>query len=343
LFSRAASAIVAAIGHRNWLSREDVMFQRIGALALIACMAGAAQAQTYPDRSARMIVAFSAGGSLDTLARIVSQKLSELWGQSVVVENRPGAAGNAGAIAAAQAVADGYTLHFGAQSLAVNMTIAPIREFDPGKQFEPVVLVATARDVLLVPPDSPARTLAELIAMAKAKPAEFNFGSLGTGSTGHLAGVLLQQLTGIKLQHVPYSQVSAGMTDLMAGRLSLWTATLGGAIGNIKAGKVRALAVSGTTRASDLPDVPTFQEQGVDFVADMGWFGIYAPSGTPPAIVAKINRDVNAILDQPEIKAKATALGFALLGGPPERLGAMLKTETAKWAEIGKTAGFGDK
>ena len=249
------------------------------ALALCGLVATAA-AEGYPDRSIRMVVAFPAGGTLDVLARIVSQKLTEQWGQSVVVENRAGAGGNIGVTAVATATPDGTTLHFGAQSIAVNATLAPIKGFDPTRDLAPVVLVGTAQDVLMVPPDSPAHSVGELVALAKAKPGTLDYASLGSGSSGHLATVLFSDLTGIKLQHVPYSGINQAYTDIFTGRLSLWISTLGSHLANIQAGKVRALAVSGT--GAQLPDVPTFKELGVPFVDETSWYAIFAPRDTHP-------------------------------------------------------------
>jgi len=210
-------------------------------------------ADGYPDRSVRMIVAFPAGGTLDVLARIVSQKLTEQWGQSVVVENRPGAGGNIGVTAVATAAPDGYTLHFGAQSLAVNATLAPIKGFDPTRDLVPVVLVGTAQDVLMVPP-------------------------------------------------------------------------------------VRALAVSGAVRAEELPDVPTFNELGVPFVDETSWYAIFAPRGTPEEIVAKINADVNRILLLPDVREKQRMFGYRFIGGPPQRLADLLRSEIKRWADVAKSA-----
>lgn len=312
----------------------------IAASALLGQQTSAV-AQNYPDRLVRVIVAFPAGGTLDTLARIISQKLTEMWGQSVVVENRPGAGGNIGAVTAARASPDGYTLHFGAQSLSVNVTIAPQAGFDPVKDFDPIILVATAQDVLMVPPNSPFHSVKELIDYAKAHPNELNYASLGPGTSAHLATVLFSDLVGIKMQNVSYSSVSTAATDLMSGRVSLFVPTLGGHLGNIKAGNLRALAVSGSVRSEQLPDVPTFKEIGVPFVAETSWYGIYAPKGTPSEIIAKVNGDVSRILETPEVKERSVTLGFRLLGGPPETLGAMLKNETAKWAEIAKSASLG--
>src|SRR5438105_8686641 len=233
-----------------------------------------ASAQNYPDCSVRIVIAFAAGGTIDTLGRIVAQKLSEAWGQSVFVENRPGASGNIGAQAAAQSAPDGYTLHLGGQVLAVNATLAPVKGFDPVRDFAPIVWIATARDVLMVPPDSPFRSARELIDYAKAHPGALNYASLGLGSSGHLATTLFGDLAGIKLQHVPYSSYSQAVTDVMSGRIALWISTLGGAIGNIQAGKMRALAVSGHERAAQLPDVPTFAELGIGFVDETSWYAL---------------------------------------------------------------------
>jgi len=308
------------------------------AVAVALSAPAPARAQTYPVKPVHMIVAFSAGGTIDALARILAQKLSELWGQSVIVDNRGGAAGNLGAVAAAQALPDGYTIHLGAQSLATNVTIAPVPNFDPVRDFAPVIAVATAQDALMVPPDSPAHTLREFIDYAKARPGELNFASLGTGSSGHLATVLFNQVTGLKLEHVPYTTIAQAVTDIVAGRISVWLATLGGHLGNIQAGRVRALAVSGPARAASLPDVPTFKESGVDFVEESTWFGLFVPKGTPQPIIAKLNADVAQVLAQPDMQARGVALGFRFIGGPPDQLARLLRSEITKWAAVAKSA-----
>jgi tripartite-type tricarboxylate transporter receptor subunit TctC len=295
-------------------------------------------AQSYPERPVRLLIAFPAGGTIDTLGRILAQKLTEAWGENVVVENRPGAGGNIGAAAAAKAPPDGYTLHLGAQTLAVNVTLQPSTEFDPVKDFEPFMLVATAQDVLLVPPNSPFRSVKELIDYAKAHPGELNYASLGTGTSGHLATVMFSELAGIKLQHVPYTSVSQAATDVMSGRIAVFLPTLGGHLGNVAAGRMRALAVSGTTRATQLPDVPTFNELGVKFVDETSWYALFAPKGTRADIIAKVNADVERILAMPDVKEKGVTLGYRYIGGSPEKLAAFLKSEIAKWAEVAKSA-----
>jgi tripartite-type tricarboxylate transporter receptor subunit TctC len=315
---------------------------RVRAAALSAALAASgfagAAAQTYPARPVHIVVAFAAGGTIDALARILAQKLSERWGQSVVVDNRGGGAGNLGAVAAAQAPPDGHTIHLGAQSLATNVTIAPVPNFDPRRDFDPVIAVATAQDVLMVPPGSAAHTLAEFIDDARARPGELNYASLGTGSSGHLATVLFAQVSGLRLEHVPYTTISQAVTDIVAGRISVWLATLGGHLGNIQAGRVRALAVSGPVRASSLPQVPTFRESGVAFVEESTWFGLFAPKGTPPPIIARLNADVEKVLAEPDMKARATQLGFRFIGGPPDRLAGLLQSEIVKWAAVAKSA-----
>jgi len=306
----------------------------IAASALI--LQPSAVAQSYPDRPVRIIVAFPAGGTLDTLARIIAQKLGDTWGQSVLVENRPGAGGNIGAASAARAAPDGYTLHFGAQSLAVNVTISPYEGFDPVRDFDPIILVGTAQDVLMVPASSPFNSVSELIAYAKAHPGRLNYASLGPGTSAYLATALFSELAGIKMQNVSYSSLAQAATDLMSGQVSLFIPTLGGHIGNIKSGRIRALAVSGATRAEQLPDVPTFKELGVPFVEETSWYGIYAPKGTPREIIVRVNDEVGRILANPEVKERTAVLGFRLLGGSPEKLGAMLHDEIDKWAQLAK-------
>ena len=312
-------------------------------MTLIAALAIPARAQTYPDRAVRLIIPFPPGGSIDTLGRILTDKLSTLWGQSVFIENRAGAGGMVGSSVAAQAAPDGYTMSFGGQFMAANVTIAPSANFDPVKSFAPVILVATGQDVLMVPADSPFHSVKEVVDYAKAHPGELTYASLGIGSSGQLASTLFSEVTGITLQHVPYNSFSQAVTDVSAGRISIWLTTLGGAIGHIQAGKLRALAVSGPTRAALLPDVPTFDELGVAYGNDTSWYALFAPAGTPPAVVAKINADTNKILADADMKERATKLGFRLVGGAPEQLGAHLRSEIDKWAKVAKAAGLEPK
>jgi tripartite-type tricarboxylate transporter receptor subunit TctC len=307
------------------------------AAALLAANAGAS-AQSYPERPVRVLIAFPAGGTIDTLGRIIAQKLTEAWGQNFVIENRPGAGGNIGAAAAAKSAPDGYTLHLGAQTLAVNVTLQPSTEFDPVKDFDPIMLLATAQDVLLVPPNSPFRSVNELIDYAKAHPGELNYASLGTGTSAHLATVMFSELAGIKLQHVPYTSVSQATADVISGRIAVFLPTLGGHLGNVAAGRMRALAVSGATRATQLPDVPTFNELGVKFVDETSWYALFAPKGTRKEIITKVNAELERILVLPDVREKGVTLGYRYIGGAPEKLAAFLNSEIAKWAEVAKSA-----
>ena len=308
-----------------------------GVVAVVTCLGlQGARAQNYPDRAVRLIIPFPPGGSIDTLGRLLTQKLGDIFGQSVFIENRPGAGGNIGSAVAAQAAPDGYTMSFGGQFLAANVTIQPMRGFDPVKNFAPIILVATGQDVLMVPLNSPFHSVKDIVDYAKMHPDELTYASLGVGSSGHLATMLFSQVTGITLQHVPYNSVGEPMSDLTSGRISLWLATLGGALGQIKAGKVRALAVSGKTRATQLPDVPTFDELDVPYGNETSWYALFAPAGTPRTIIDTINAATTRVLADEDMKERASALGFRLVGGTPDALGAYLRDDIDKWAKVAK-------
>lgn len=316
------------------------MKRLLWAVMLVLSVLGAtpAFAQGYPERPVRMLIAFPAGGTIDTLGRILAQKLTEAWGQNVVVENRPGGGGNIGAAAAAKAAPDGYTLHLGAQSLGVNVTLQPSKDLDPLRDFDPIMLVATAQDVLLVPPTSPFRGVRELIAHARANPGALDYASLGVGTSGHLAVEMLSHLAGLRLQHIPYTSFPQMVSDVMAGRVAVILPTLGGHVGNVTAGRVRALAVSGRARAAQLPEVPTFDELGIAFVEETSWYALFSPKGTAGAVIAKVNADVERVLELPDVKERGATLGYRYVGGPPEKLDTFLRSEIAKWAELAKSA-----
>src|SRR5436189_1760419 len=238
-------------------------------LRLLAALAAAgllfapqpdARAQSYPERPVRILIAFSPSGAIDVLGRFIAQHLSEMWGQQVVVENRPGGSGNIGAAAASTAPPDGYTLHFGAQTLAVNVTLSPTTAFDPVTSFEPIMLVATSQEVFQVSTVTPYKSVQDVIDYAKANPGKLNYYSVGIGSTSHLSTVLFMDATGTKMQHVPYSQMAQGVTDVLTGRTEINFGPMGSSIGNIREGKMRALALTGPTRSKLLPEVPTLTE-----------------------------------------------------------------------------------
>src|SRR6202451_325472 len=274
-------------------SREGVVRpgRLIAALTFVALFAAPARAEIFPDHPLRLILPCAPARSIDTLGRILTDKLSPLWGQSVFIENRAGAGGTVGSSVAAQAAPDGYTNVFGGQFMAANVTIAPSANFDPVKSFAPVILVATGQDALMVPVDSPFHSVKEVVDYAKAHPGELTYASLGIGSSGQLASTLFSEVTGISLQHVPYNSFSQAVTDVSAGRISVWLTTLGGSIGHIQAGKLRALAVSGPTPAPPLPGVAPLHELGVAYGNDTSWYALFAAAGTPPAVIAKINAD----------------------------------------------------
>ena len=309
-------------------------------LAILAALLTPVSAQGYPDRPVKIIIAFPPAGAIDVLGRLLAQKLSEIWGQQVVVENRPGAGGNIGAAAAAQAAPDGYTLHFGAQTLGVNVSLAPSTAFDPVNSFDPIILVATSQVVFMVANATPFHSVKDVIDYAKANPGKLNYASIGVGSSAHLATSLFCNIAGIKMQHVPYTQLSQAATDVISGRTEIWFTTLGGSLPHIQSGKVRALAVSGPARAKLLPNIPTLTEVGVKMEEESSWYAFFAPKGTPRPIIDKVNRDIETILAQPYMKEREAQLGYRFVGGPPEKLGTFLKHEIAKWAEMTKSPAF---
>jgi tripartite-type tricarboxylate transporter receptor subunit TctC len=310
--------------------------------ALFQLSAPAAAQQDYPNRPVRIVIAFSPAGAIDILGRLIAERLSKIWGQQVVVENRPGGGGNIGAAAAATAAPDGYTLHFGAQTLGTNVTLSPTTAFHPVTSFEPIMLVGTALEILMVANATPFKSVPELIAYAKANPGKLNFASVGIGTSAHLATVLFMEVTGTKMQHIPYAQMSQTYTDVFSGRTEVWFTTAGGSLPHVRSGKVRALAVNGPARSKLLPDLPTLREVGVDMKDESSWYGFFAPKGTPRAIIDKVNKDLRAVIDSPEMRERELALGYRFIGGTPEQLGAHLKAEIEKWSALAKKGAFGD-
>jgi tripartite-type tricarboxylate transporter receptor subunit TctC len=316
----------------------------LGALIVAGCalcgLDGKASAQDYPNRTVKMLIAFSPAGAIDVLGRHIADKLSTMWGQQVIVENRPGAGGNIGAAAAAQAAPDGYTLHFGAQTLGTNVTLAPSTAFHPVTSFEPIMLVSTALEVFMVANDTPFKAVKEVVDYAKANPGKLNYASVGIGSSAHLATVLFSEVTGVRMQHVPYSQMSQAYSDLFSGRTELWFTTAGGSLPHIRAGKLRALAVNGPARSKLLPELPTMIELGINMKDESSWYGFFAPKGTPRAIIDKVNRDLRTVIDMPDMREKELALGYRFVGGSPEQLGTFLNAEIEKWRELHKKGAF---
>jgi len=299
-----------------------------------------ASAEDYPNRPVKIIIAFSPSGAIDILGRFIADKLSTMWRQSVVVLNRPGGSGNIGAAAAAEARPDGYTLHFGAQTLATNVTLAPTDAFDPVKSFEPIMLVATSVEVFQVSAATPYKSIQEVIDYAKANPGKLKYNSVGIGSTSHLSTVLFMDVTGTKMQHVAYSQMSQGMSDLISGRTEINFGPMGSSLPYIQDGKMRALGINGPARSKLLPGIPTLEEVGIKMGQESSWYGFFAPKGTPKPIIDKINKDLQTVIDMPDMRARELQLGYRFIGGSPAQLAAYLKADIAKWQALDKKGAF---
>jgi tripartite-type tricarboxylate transporter receptor subunit TctC len=316
--------------------------RRFAALfAIIALLASAlpAFAQPYPSRSITIVIPFPAGGSADTLARLIGAKLSESLGQAVVVENKPGAGGNLGTDAVAKAAPDGYTLLLAPSSIAIAPALYAKLPFDPIKDFAPVTLIGSIPMVVVVYPQFPPKTILELIALAKAKPGEISYASAGNGSTNHLAVELFKIKTGIDMLHVPYRGNPLAIVDVIAGRVPVFFDFVLTGLPHVREGKVRALAVTGAHRSKVLPDVPTVAEAGVPGFEASTWFGVYAPAGTKPAIVEKLNAEILAVLAMPNIRERLTNLGVDILAEGPQGLAALTKSDLEKWGPIVQKAG----
>ncbi len=313
--------------------------------SLIACVfATAAVAQTpgadYPIKPARVVVTFPPGGSSDAVVRILMPRLLEKLGQPWVVDNRPGAGGNVGLAIVAKAPPDGYTLGVGAAGgLAANVSLYPQMPFDPVKDFRPITLLASSPFVLVAHPGISAKTLPELIAQAKAAPGKFSIGHGGNGTAMHLSSQLFSQLAGVQIVEVPYRGSGPATLDALAGQVPLAMVDLVAALPHIKAGKLLALAVTGTQRQPTVPEVPTMAEGGVPGYESTGWFGLVAPAGTPASIITRLNAEIVAALADPEIAKAMRAQGVEPMPTKPEEFERFIKSETQKWAKVIKTSG----
>jgi tripartite-type tricarboxylate transporter receptor subunit TctC len=316
------------------------LLRRFALGASLALVAVWASAQTYPVKPIRIVVPFPPGGATDILARDVAQKLTEAWGQQVIVDNRPGAGGNIGSELVAHSAPDGYTLEMGTVGThAINASLYAKMPYDHVKDFAPVILVAGVPNVLVVNNAVPANSVAELIAYAKANPGKLNFASSGNGTSIHLSGELFKVMAGVQMTHIPYKGSAPALQDLLGGQVQLMFDNLPPSLPQIKAGKVRALAVTSLTRAPALPDVPTVAESGLPGFEASSWFGILAPAGTPPAIVAKLNAEIAKWLATPEAKEQLAKQGANAAGGTPEDFAKHIAAETAKWAKVVKDSG----
>jgi tripartite-type tricarboxylate transporter receptor subunit TctC len=315
-------------------------------LALVACLVALigfseqSAAQTFPAKPVKLVVPFPPGGPLDAVGRAIADKLSQQWNQPVVVDNKPGAGGNIGADFVAKSAPDGYTVVMGALSThAVNPSLYPTMPYDAVKDFAPITLVAVTPNVLVVNPSLPVNSVKDLIAYAKANPGKLSFGSGSTGSAGHLAGELFKVDTGIDMVHVPYKGGAPAMQALLAGDTQLMFDNLANSMPQVKAGKLRALAVTTSQRSKLAPELPTMAEAGVPGFDISTWFGLLAPAGTPPAVIAKWNADVTRILEAPEMRERLAAQGAEALPTTAAQFGAFIAAELTKYARIVKASG----
>jgi tripartite-type tricarboxylate transporter receptor subunit TctC len=298
-------------------------------------------AQVYPSKPLRFVVPFPPGGPLDIMGRGLSQKLHEAWGQPVVVENKPGAGGGIGAEFVARSPGDGYTLLMGAVSThAINPSLYATVPYEPHKDFIPVALVAQVPNVLVVHPSLPVWSVKDLVQYAKAKPAALAFGSGSTGSTGHLAGELFKTMAGVDMVHIPYKGGAPAMADLLAGQTQLMFDNLANALPQVKAGKLRALAVTSAKRAPAVPELPTIAESGLPGFDLTTWFGVFVPAGTAREIVAKLNSGIGTALASPELTERLASMGAVPPeNNTPETFAAFVRSEAAKYAKVVKDSG----
>jgi len=307
--------------------------------ALLAAFAAPA-AQNYPAKPIRIIVAYTPAGTTDILARLVGQKFTEEWKQPVIVENRPGANGNIGTEVAAKSAPDGYTLLMTtAGPHGINPTLYRKLPFDAVKDFAPISLVAMVPNILVVNPALPVKNVKELIQLAKSKPGGLSFGSPGVGSTGQLSMELFKTMTGTNLVHIPYKGSAGVLTDLVSGQIQVAIDNMPPYLPQVRAGKIRALAVTTAKRSRAVPDLPTIAEAGVPGYEAAAWFGLLAPAGTPRDIVDKLAEETAKILGMPDVREKLAAQGAEPVGNSPEAFGAFVRAEIAKWAKVIKESG----
>ena len=292
----------------------------------------------YPSRPVKLIVPYPPGGGTDVIARIVQERFQQLLGQPVVIDNRGGAAGSIGTEIAAKSAPDGYTVLFTLSSHTINPAIYAKLPFDTQKDFVPVAMVASLPQILVANPAFPASNVAELVALAKSRPGTLSYASVGNGSPGHLAGEMMKLRTGTEMTHVPYRGGGPAVTDVMGGQVPLLWVSIPAAAQFVKAGKLKALAVSTGKRSAAFPDVPTMQEAGIaDFEVD-SWYAMFVPAKTPRVAIDKLNRITNTVVREPEIREKLLAQGSEGVGGTPEQLGKVVNTEIARWSKLAKEA-----
>jgi tripartite-type tricarboxylate transporter receptor subunit TctC len=299
-----------------------------------SALAQAPSLQNWPTRHVRVIVPFVPGGATDVIARLIGNRLSDTWGQQVVVENRGGGGANIGAQAAAQADPDGYTLYITSVPHATNRFLYSSLNYDPVADFAPVTLICTQSNIMVVPNSSPAKSVLEFVARAKANAGRISYGSGGIGTSVHLSGELFKRTTGIEMTHVPYRGAAPALQDVIAGRLDVIFDNITASLPHVKSGAARGLAVTAAKRVPAAPDLPTIAEAGVPGFDVSTWFAFFVPAKTPPAVIDKINADVVATLGHPMVKERLEQFGATLVGSTPQELAAFLRSEMDKWGPV---------
>ncbi|HEX3342305.1 MAG TPA: tripartite tricarboxylate transporter substrate binding protein [Pseudolabrys sp.] len=318
------------------------MFRRVIVTALLATGLFSQQAALaqYPTKPVHIVVPYPAGGAVDAFARVLTQQLSELWGQQVGVDNRPGASTMIGAEQVAKSPPDGYTLLLTAElTLAIVPHLYEKIPYDPLRDFAPIVALVSATQALVANPSLPVKTVKDLVALAKARPGQLTYGSFGNGSTGHLNIEVLQAMTGARFNHIPYNGAGPAMNDVIGGHIDFMLAALSIVKGNVQAGKLRMIGVGSNHRSSEFPDVPTISESGAPGFEAKSWFGLLAPAGTPPDVIKKINQDVTKVMSDRAFAEKyLAAQGLEPITGTPEQFAALIHAETARWGKVIKDA-----
>jgi len=312
----------------------------IAASALSALLPAAAHAQAFPTKPIRLIVPYAPGGATDIIGRAAAAELSKTLGQPVNVENRPGAGGNLGAEQVARSTPDGYTLLVSPSSLhGITPFLYNKLPYDPNKDLAPVIVLGSFANVLVVNPEVKANSVKELIALIKSQPGKYTYASSGSGSTIHMSGEMFRSMLNLDITHVPYKGSAPALTDLIGGQVNLMFDNIPSAINQIRAGKLRALATTGPTRSSSLPDLPTMIESGLPGYVSTAWFGIAAPAGTPKDIIAKLNAEGQKAVKSPEFVKRMNEQGYDVVGGTAEQMGAMIQEEVRRWGPVVKASG----
>ena len=321
------------------MAHYNFRMRRITAGLALACALASASAQDFPSRTVHLIVPYTPGTGADILARALGPKLAERWNVAVVTENKPGATGNIGIDFVAKSAADGHTLLFVATSFGTTPALVRV-PFDPVKSFAPVALVATSGLVVVVNPQLAVRSLQQFVELAKREPGKLHYSSPGNGGPQHLAMELLKLETGMNIVHVPYKGAAGALADVVGGHVQATVAAVQTAQPHISSGKLRGIGVMSATRSPAFPDVPTLKEQGLAELEVETWYGAFVPAGTPKEAVAKINADLNSVLADGAIRALLEKQGMTPVGGPPERLGELVKRELARWTRVVQAAGI---